>query len=115
MGEDIIKVLELLDHKGVGELAKVVTSLFDEDGQVKDDISWSEIARLAIAVIAPMDDDLAPFAGLADALAQNPGLLTQGNLRGTVKELAKKAIGADKQTSALIDIADLLLQVLEAE
>ena len=107
------RILKLIDHKGVAELAKLVQSFMSSDGKIKEDIDWGEIIKLAASFLSE-DGQPGMLGTLGDMLANNPDVLKGGSLRGVAKELAKAALGKEnKEMGLLIEGADLLLKYLE--
>ena len=108
------QIFEALDHKGAAELAKLVQNFISEDGTIKQDIDYGQIVKLLVSMLGA-EEDADMLSGLANLLGDNPDLLQSDSLRGTLKALAKGALGSDKKTDALIDVADALLKLLEED
>ena len=108
----LARVLEVLDHKGAAELAKLAKNFFTDDGRLKEDIDYGEIVELVLSLMGE-SEHADSLGAMVDLLAQNPDLMASGNLRATIKQLAKITLGGDAKTEALIDIGDALLKLME--
>lgn len=106
------QVIELLDHKGAQEVAKLVQNLISEDGTVNN-VDYGEIIKMVLALFEA-DEDMDGLAAVANLLGKNPDLLKSGDMRGVLKGLAKAGLGGDEKTDAIIDVADSLLKLLES-
>ena len=109
----LAKVIDLLNHKGAGELTKLVRQLITPEGKLKEDVNYGAILRLAGKLMGA-EGDMGGVLDLAGKLLENnPGLLTgDADTAALLKGVAKTLAGDDKRTHAIIDATDAVLRLL---
>jgi len=117
LGDDAVNgplapVVQMLDHQGVDELAKVIQNFMAPDGSLKESVDYVAILQLVLRMLSAENGDT-DSSSLLNSLLSLSGK-SEGGGADVITGVLKGLASSDPETQNLIEAAGSLFKALQA-